>query len=844
MRSIALAYAFDDQPVAQQIAEDIASHVNVDFYGVEAGTGQSTLASTLGEYDGTLVVLVSEHFLQDENCLFRVGTALLGRQNVLFVYVETQRYDETREEIISVGVDLTDLASQDKFITYWNTKHQSLLELTENVNVEQNDAFRRYIDRVGDVREQIAAVLPRLAAIPRTDLAALERNDYAVLFGVLAAPDVHRDFGEGRNALLANIPGVGLIGSQSGLEKTGAAAGAELFRETGPIEDREEEQNTTRLELIDDLVRETESWDETELAPPTKANQSTVQDKLDTEVVDADAEAAAWITRAWSLYDEGAAETGLELLAGGKEALPDHPDLAYNYALMLALDTEVPEVALLEIHKLLDEFHDHAAALFLSGELSVLAGDYDGANLDWIQLSEVDPLYPDLNYRLGTLISERFPARAGEALTYLRRASRDEPANGDARYRYAMLLHKHLGRDKKAIKWLKRAVDVSPDHAAAYYALAVLTHGKGKLAAARNFYRTAIHLEPAYATDTNKAAFAQIMQAKADTSAREEKALRRMQARIEELQTALASRNNPAVVSPTEPANQPVSNPKNPAPATAQTALDTSKPTQKPGKGKIAFISGATSGIGRATAYALAADGYDMILLARREERLQSLRKEFIANFGIDCLTIAADVRDRATVKSAIANLPDPWKKIDILLNNAGKAKGFDPIDRGDYDHWDEMIDVNLKGLLTLTREISPLMVARKTGTIVNVCSTAGKEVYPKGNVYCATKHAVDALTYAMRLDLVEHGIRVGQICPAHVEETEFAVVRFDGNEERAQIYEGYQPLRSCDVAEAVRFMLNQPAHVNIMDVVLQGTQQASSTVVDRSGREKFAPRD
>ena len=184
---------------------------------------------------------------------------------------------------------------------------------------------------------------------------------------------------------------------------------------------------------------------------------------------------------------------------------------------------------------------------------------------------------------------------------------------------------------------------------------------------------------------------------------------------------------------------------------------------------------------------------------------------------------------------------PNSWQNIDFLINNAGKAKGVDPIQEGQLDHWDEMIDVNLKGLLYLTRAISPAMVERGSGMIVNVCSTAGKEVYPNGNVYCATKHAVDALTRAMRLDLVKHGIRVGQICPAMVEETEFSVVRYDGDAEKAKIYEDFQPLRSPDVAKAIEFMITQPAHVNILDMVIQGTQQASSTVVDRSGRDKYA---
>ena len=173
-------------------------------------------------------------------------------------------------------------------------------------------------------------------------------------------------------------------------------------------------------------------------------------------------------------------------------------------------------------------------------------------------------------------------------------------------------------------------------------------------------------------------------------------------------------------------------------------------------------------------------------------------------------------------------------------MNNAGKAKGFDPIHEGHLEHWDEMIDTNIKGLLYLTRAVTPGMVARRQGHVINVASTAGKEVYPKGNVYCATKFAVDALTKSMRLDLHRHDIRVSQVAPAHVEETEFALVRFDGDQEKANIYEGFQPLTSRDVAETVFFIAQQPAHVNILDVVLQGTQQASSTVIDRSGRDKY----
>ena len=177
------------------------------------------------------------------------------------------------------------------------------------------------------------------------------------------------------------------------------------------------------------------------------------------------------------------------------------------------------------------------------------------------------------------------------------------------------------------------------------------------------------------------------------------------------------------------------------------------------------------------------------------------------------------------------------FDQVDILLNNASLAKGFDSIDQGSYDHWDQMIDTNIKGVLHMTRLISPMMIARKSGHIINICSTSGHEVYAKGAVYCATKHAVDALTKGMRLDLYKHGIRVSQISPGHVEETEFVRVRYDGNEEKAKIFEDFNPLKAKDVAETLLFVASRPLHVNIQDVVLLGTQQANSSNINRTGR-------
>ncbi|MDH3651082.1 MAG: SDR family NAD(P)-dependent oxidoreductase [Saprospiraceae bacterium] len=253
---------------------------------------------------------------------------------------------------------------------------------------------------------------------------------------------------------------------------------------------------------------------------------------------------------------------------------------------------------------------------------------------------------------------------------------------------------------------------------------------------------------------------------------------------------------------------------------------------------KNILITGATAGIGRATAYRFAPHVEQMILTGRRKDRLNELCRDLEATHGLKTLALSFDIRDFDRCKEMIETIPVHWRDIDVLINNAGKAKGLAPIHEGELRHWEEMIDTNLKGLLYITRLISPWMVERKSGHIINVCSIAGKEVYPNGNVYCASKFAVDALTKGMRFDLHKYKIRVGQVCPSHVEETEFALVRFDGDEERARMYEDFQPLKSKDVAETIYFIASQPPHVNIEDVVMWGTQQASAMVLDRSGRD------
>lgn len=249
---------------------------------------------------------------------------------------------------------------------------------------------------------------------------------------------------------------------------------------------------------------------------------------------------------------------------------------------------------------------------------------------------------------------------------------------------------------------------------------------------------------------------------------------------------------------------------------------------------KTVCITGATSGIGEACAEVFGAAGHHLILCGRRQDRLTAIRNRLEKAHGISVLIITLDVRSRESVNKAIKEMPFHWRNVDVLINNAGLARGVAGIDEGDLDDWDEMIDTNVKGLLYMSKAVIPLMKEQGSGHIINIGSIAGAETYPKGNVYCATKHAVSSLTKGMRIDLLPYGIKVSQVSPGAME-TEFSIVRYHGDEDKARnVYKGYQPLTGTDVAETILFVATLPAHVNVNDLLLMPTAQASATIFNK----------
>lgn len=249
---------------------------------------------------------------------------------------------------------------------------------------------------------------------------------------------------------------------------------------------------------------------------------------------------------------------------------------------------------------------------------------------------------------------------------------------------------------------------------------------------------------------------------------------------------------------------------------------------------KLALITGASSGIGEACAEELAAQGCRLILAGRRKERLKEISARLAKQYQTECLELSFDIMDREKIDEALENLPGNWHNIQILINNAGLALGADKLQAADISHWESMIDTNIKGLLYMSRAIIPGMVERQEGHIVNIGSTAGHEVYPGGSVYCATKHAVGALTKGMRIDLVDTPLRVSTVDPGMVD-TEFSTVRFHGDKKRAdEVYKNMTPLCAKDIAETVAFVLSRPAHVQIAEVIVLPTAQATATMVHR----------
>jgi len=534
------------------------------------------------------------------------------------------------------------------------------------------------------------------------------------------------------------------------------------------------------------------------------------------------------LKKANNLIEKGKLYAGLNLLREVSEEDEDNVILKYEYALNLLKGAENHKAAQRELEKIITLDPNHLDAYIQLAALAHEKEDYLLSKNYLEKAVEIDKKNADLFYQLGVLTASKFPDLQDQAANHFKQSIKIDNTNPDAHYRYGLILDEHLKKPKKALRRFEKTKELQNDHPYVSYDLALMYYRFGEFKKASKYYHQACKINPELKTETNDRAF--LGSIESNKSAK-------ITSNLDHLSKD-SSQSSFVEKEVTTTKKHRIKKDNLPLREASKTFTFTDEaPRRNENFDKVVLISGATSGIGKATATIFARNGYRLILTGRRSDRLANIKADFEKNYPTEVQTLEFDVRKIDKAQAAIASLPEAFNSIHLLINNAGLAKGFEPIHEGRLDDWETMIDTNIKGLLYMTRLISPGMVARRKGHIINVCSTAGHEVYPKGNVYCATKHAVDALTKGMRLDLYKHGLRVSQVSPAHVEETEFAKVRFDGNEERAKIYEDFQPLRAEDVANTIYFIATQPAHVNIQDVLMMGRQQANSSNLDRSGR-------
>lgn len=774
MNNIILAFCSHNTDVTDHLAGKL-SRAGIAFNQIcdQPGDQPGQFASRVQSTDEPVLLIITDNYLRNLNCMAD-GLAML--QSLLRQHRATV--------VIANGVDTKGNPTPTliernvdalQYIHYWQDKYQHMLDRRADVPPHEREAFEQDLGVLQELGQNIGEFISGLRESFYFTWPQLTANHFTLFFQQFNLGHLHEEY-----KMLARLDEV-----------------------VPPMSHTTTSENVAETPVYTGLSPAAASATETEFAP---VEEPVVEQPTQSESLGAPEPKPANIEQtakdAWFWIEQGQTDRGLQLFELAIEQYPGNEYVRSEYLRALSAHTQKgappvppqPQAPVAEPTE--SKKYDQM------GEEAMQKGDFLFAKYCWDRVAEMSPEYPGIYAKLDILTSEHLQDYKETAIHYLQSAIHQDEQNADLHYRLASILRDHQGRFEEALQHLQKAVELAPDNAGAWFDLAYASLQMGRNNEASSQYQHAISLAPGLRTD----AYDQLYQNEPSTV------------------------STPAVpkpeASPTPPPQVEVAAEPAPAP---QLPYQRNRLT--------VFISGATSGIGMATAEVFAREGHRLIITGRRAERLDEISKYLSSHFGAEVHTLNFDVSNIDAVTNAIKSLPENWQDIDMLINNAGGAKGLAPIHEGRIDHWETMIDANLKGLLYVTRLISPGMVKRRKGHILNICSTAGKETYPNGNVYCATKFAVEALTRAMRMDLYTHNIRVSQVSPGHVEETEFALTRFDGDVEKAKIYKDFQPLKSSDVAEVIYFIATRPAHVNIQDVLMMGTQQASSMLIDRSGR-------
>jgi NADP-dependent 3-hydroxy acid dehydrogenase YdfG/thioredoxin-like negative regulator of GroEL len=848
MNNLTIGFNESDHFIAQEIKqslEQVGIIVNLIPSNLPGG---EYLFDRLKQQGGRSIVLISNTFLKDSNAVynaFDTCKALLESKQILPVICPDLKLVDDMVEKTPTRIEK--IGDMIKFMNFWQEKYLELRKSLrkEGLTTSEKQFLTEELNVIRPISSEMGEILRLFKVHQATYLEDLRATNYGAIFNLLNNTTAKNDLKEGVEsgkfkALLAegmliseqegnssvdesnelieelvnieSIPGMNLLSgienaSDTSEHKTDHSSSDSVELPENP--EIEELNNSTSIHTDDSKhlakIFEEELQAEEKVAKiedVSISNPIEEDDDInlsDDEEFDADDLLKKFIDKENEKFELDYLNKAIELFQA------DQRDEAFTLIEEGVQETQSGYAAIKWIDFLLDSNeHEEAYAFALQtleedsfneqlvykiGILELERGRTSDAISRFEKVLGLDPEFEEVYYALAVLLIDHVPNSEARALKLLKRALKFDNSNIDAQYRYALLLLEHFNEEQKGKKGLLKVLKRDPKHLFANYDLALYYHKRGDAERALKYYIASIENNNELQTPGNDQAFGY-------SSGDDDQG--------HAYETTLAQ-------------------------------TDKSESTGQKG---VVMITGATSGIGKATAYEFASNRYDLILTGRRNDRLEEIRTDLTEKFGVKIKLLCFDVRSFDAVKENIEGLEAEWSNIDILINNAGLARGLAPIHEGSIEHWETMIDTNIKGLLYMSKLISKQMVAKEQGHIINVCSTAGKETYPNGNVYCATKFAVDALTKSMRLDLYKYGIRVSQVSPAHVEETEFAKVRFDQNEEKAKIYNDFNPLKSSDVAETIYFIASRPAHVNVQDVLIMGTQQAGSNFIDRSGRK------
>ncbi len=794
-------------PAQEKQAQNILSALRAGPLRIKTITSCST---DLIQDDKTLVLL-SDNFLRDIACMEYAPELLpqLERQNKLITIITPgfRQTENGQAEEFPTQIQRTKDFMQ--YINFWQQRYLELRREKRTADKNKLPKIEEQLKTVRNISANIGNFFNFLRALDLYQPEEIKQDNFKKLFELLDLEEDHPAFAKIAQShdtetemppSDTNTPAI----SDDDDEAPGSLHETPLL----PSDDEEKADMKT-----DDIQKEsdevlistqvntpTEQTDESEHCPedenekiPSPSQQETEEEYSIEEL----------LQKARELREKDEQEKALQLLRQGTSLYPYNAEIRYRYALLLIEVQKDAQAARAELKEAISLKPERNDIRFLLAELSEYLDKPKQALKHYRKIVKREPKQAEAWQRMALLYASFFPEKKQAGRCY-QKAAQLNPDNADLQFLYAQYLQETEAKPKKIIKALKETLRRNHQHAAAHFQLAQIYAEKRKTDKAQAHYLMAIQQQPDLKTTENDQLFLKTdEEIPPSTSPQENKEKKPQQKAFGE--------------SPSE-----------------KEETTTKQPESK--TAPVALITGASSGIGMETARRLAKAGYHLILCARRKDRLQLLQKELQDACSVEVITLAFDIRKYEDCKQAYSKLEGKWKKIQVLINNAGLARGLHPIHEGRIDDWETMIDTNIKGLLYMTRLISPGMVERRKGHIINISSTAGKEVYPNGNVYCATKFAVEALTKAMRIDLYQYGIKVGQVSPGHVE-TEFAQVRFDWDEERAKIYEDFTPLRPEDVAELVFFLINQPEHVNIQDVLVMAKQQAGSNFIDRSGK-------